>query len=92
MKKELIIRAWKDPTFRASLSAEERAALPESPSGRPMTELDEDELTEVSGGRRKTQEYSVDTFGRCAAPSWNCTINSCGIVACQTGTECPQPL
>ncbi|WP_158502470.1 mersacidin/lichenicidin family type 2 lantibiotic [Vitiosangium sp. GDMCC 1.1324] len=27
MKKELIVRAWKDPAFRASLSAEERAAL-----------------------------------------------------------------
>lgn len=92
MKKELIIRAWKDPTFRASLSPEQRAALPESPSGRSMTELDENELTEVSGGVRKGQEYSVDTFGRCAAPTvLNCqrTINSCGIVACQTGAECP---
>jgi mersacidin/lichenicidin family type 2 lantibiotic len=50
MNKELIIRAWKDPAFRASLSSEERAALPESPSGQPMTELDDSELRNVSGG------------------------------------------
>ena len=46
MKKELIIRAWKDPAFRASLSADERASLPESPSGRALSELDESELND----------------------------------------------
>ncbi|QRN93725.1 mersacidin/lichenicidin family type 2 lantibiotic [Archangium violaceum] len=85
MKKELIIRAWKDPAFRASLSAEERASLPESPSGKSMTELDESELDGISGGGRPSPKYSVDTF-RCPAPTFFCpppkTINSCGIVAC----------
>lgn len=76
LKKEMIVRAWKDPAYRASLTDEERASLPESPSGRAMTELDEGELTGISGGR-KPREYSVDTF-RCAAP----TLLSCGIVAC----------
>jgi mersacidin/lichenicidin family type 2 lantibiotic len=51
MKKELIVRAWKDPEFRARLTDRERAALPESPSGRSLTELDESELLEISGGR-----------------------------------------
>jgi mersacidin/lichenicidin family type 2 lantibiotic len=83
MKKELIIRAWKDPEYRARLSPEERAALPESPSGRALTELDEAELLGAVGGKRG-HNYSVDTF-RCAAPTFNCqeTANSCGIVACE---------
>ena len=45
-----IIRAWKDPEFRKSLSSEQRAALPECPSGKPATELDEGELGDVVGG------------------------------------------
>ncbi|WNG38072.1 mersacidin/lichenicidin family type 2 lantibiotic [Archangium minus] len=92
MKKELIIRAWKDPAFRASLSAEERTALPESPAGSSIIDLDESELLEVNGGM-ECPEYSVDTL-RCAYPTFrNCgeTLNSCGIVRCQTGNECPSP-
>ena len=50
MRAETIIRAWKDPEFRASLTSEQRAALPESPSGKPMTELDEGDLTDIVGG------------------------------------------
>jgi mersacidin/lichenicidin family type 2 lantibiotic len=53
MKAETIIRAWKDPQFRASLTSEERAALPELPSGRPVTELDEGELVDAVGGVRR---------------------------------------
>lgn len=52
MNREMIIRAWKDPDYRASLNAEERAALPESPSGKPLTELGDSELEGVSGGVR----------------------------------------
>ncbi len=50
MRRETIIRAWKDPEFRASLTSEERAALPELPSGKPVTELEEGELSEAMGG------------------------------------------
>jgi mersacidin/lichenicidin family type 2 lantibiotic len=50
MTPETIIRAWKDPEFRASLTSEQRAALPELPSGKPMTELDEGDLSDVVGG------------------------------------------
>jgi mersacidin/lichenicidin family type 2 lantibiotic len=50
MKKDMIIRAWKDPQFRAGLSAEERAALPECPAGKPLTDLDEGSLADVVGG------------------------------------------
>lgn len=51
MKKEAIVRAWKDPEYRARLTAEEREALPEPPCGTPLTELDEAELGDVVGGR-----------------------------------------
>ena len=73
MKKELIIRAGKDPAFRASLSADERASLPESPSGRALSELDESELTAIVGGRAAALE-----------PSTGCTdaVQTCGIVNC----------
>lgn len=52
MKKEKIVRAWKDPKYRASLTNEERAALPESPSGELQTRPDEAELGKVMGGLR----------------------------------------
>lgn len=63
MKKEWIVRAWKDPAFRASLSAEERASLPDSPSGRALTELDERELLGITGGRIVALEPSTGCTG-----------------------------
>ncbi len=50
MKKDLIIRAWKDPEYRSRLSPEQRATLPAHPSGEALTELDEAELELASGG------------------------------------------
>jgi mersacidin/lichenicidin family type 2 lantibiotic len=53
MNPELIIRAWKDPEFRAHLASEQLHTLPEHPSGSPMTELGDDELSGVAGGLRQ---------------------------------------
>ncbi len=50
MNPETIIRAWKDPDFRARLTSEQLHTLPENPSGRPMTELGDEDLSEVVGG------------------------------------------
>ncbi|ADO68034.1 mersacidin/lichenicidin family type 2 lantibiotic [Stigmatella aurantiaca] len=50
MKRETIIRAWKDPEFRAGLTSDERAALPGCPAGQAFTELDERELEDATGG------------------------------------------
>jgi mersacidin/lichenicidin family type 2 lantibiotic len=50
MRKETIIRAWREPEFRESLTAEERAALPECPAGQSITELEEGELATAVGG------------------------------------------
>jgi mersacidin/lichenicidin family type 2 lantibiotic len=43
-----IIRAWKDEEYRLSLSAEQRALLPEHPAG--LIELTDLELGAVAGG------------------------------------------
>jgi mersacidin/lichenicidin family type 2 lantibiotic len=42
-----IIRAWKDPEYRAGLSAEEQALLPAHPAGSP--ELEDAALDGISG-------------------------------------------
>ena len=48
MKRSDIVRALRDPEFRARLSEAERAHLPAHPSG--LIELNESELTEALGG------------------------------------------
>jgi mersacidin/lichenicidin family type 2 lantibiotic len=50
MDAQTIIRAWKDPEFRGLLSPEQRSHLPENPSGKPFTELDDSELDDAVGG------------------------------------------
>lgn len=84
MRAEIIIRAWKDPEFRASLTSEQRAALPESPSGKPMTELDEGELTDVVGGATPIQVPGGNTR--------HCTKFPCSAVdACPSALLCTHP-
>jgi mersacidin/lichenicidin family type 2 lantibiotic len=43
-----IVRAWKDPEYRRSLSEAERALLPEHPAG--VIELTDADLDQVLGG------------------------------------------
>jgi mersacidin/lichenicidin family type 2 lantibiotic len=47
-----IIRAWKDKSYRNSLSADQLAQLPENPAG--AIELTNDELGNVDGGTTPT--------------------------------------
>ena len=42
MNKTDVIRAWKDPLYRATLSEEEQAALPLNPAG--VADLSDDQL------------------------------------------------
>lgn len=44
-----IIRAWKDPAYRNSLSTAEQASLPANPAG--SIEISEEDLGKVAGGR-----------------------------------------
>ncbi len=65
MKKETMIRAWRDEEFRASLSAAELAELPEHPAG--LLDVDDDLLRSVSGGGpRSTPAFS------CVPPGQQC--------------------
>jgi mersacidin/lichenicidin family type 2 lantibiotic len=50
MKRENIIRAWKDEAYRLSLSEAERAHLPENPAG--SIELDDAALGGAAGGMK----------------------------------------
>ena len=45
-----VVRAWKDPAYRATLSSEQLARIPASPVG--MSELDSNVLGEVGGGEK----------------------------------------
>lgn len=63
MDRNTIIRAWKDPEFRNSLSVEELALLPENPAG--MIALSDEQLREVNGmGPVQTTAIT------CTMPSW----------------------
>jgi mersacidin/lichenicidin family type 2 lantibiotic len=76
MTVERIIRAWADPEFRHSLSAEELAALPEHPAG--AIELTDAELGGVVGGVQSGQSVGcntktcVATRGNSQNPCANC--------------------
>ena len=48
MTQAQVVRAWKDPEYRSTLSEAQLRALPANPAG--LVELDESELMEVSGG------------------------------------------
>ena len=48
MTQQQIVRAWKDPEYRASLSDAERGALPANPAG--LVEMSDADMMDVSGG------------------------------------------
>ena len=54
-----VIRAWKDPEFRQSLSEEEQASLPENPAG--AIELSDEELEMAAGGHGPSRSYSASS-------------------------------
>ena len=55
-----VIRAWKDPNYRAGLSEDERAALPASPAG--TIEVSETDLAGVEGGGGSNNLYCVPMY------------------------------
>jgi mersacidin/lichenicidin family type 2 lantibiotic len=86
MNTETIIRAWKDPEFRASLSPAQRQALPECPSGRPLTDLEEDDLVDVVGGLGIRPTPPV-----CTTHPHFCVTKGSAIDACPSALLCPTP-
>ncbi|WP_224368127.1 mersacidin/lichenicidin family type 2 lantibiotic [Hyalangium versicolor] len=87
MNSELIIRAWKDPEFRASLSVAQRQELPECPSGKPLTELEDEDLVDVVGGLiiRPTPTARPTLFLCCT------TTRGSAYDACPSALFCPTP-
>jgi mersacidin/lichenicidin family type 2 lantibiotic len=78
MKKEKILRAWRDPEFRESLSPEELAALPDHPSS--ALELRDEQLTLAVGGTA-IAPIGSDTVGTSNTPA---TGASCCLCCCIT--------
>lgn len=69
MRKVDLVRAWKDPVYRASLTEEERAQLAAHPSG--LLELDEGLLKEAAGAATLT------TYKTCTAYTSNQARGCC---------------
>lgn len=50
LTKDTVLKAWRDESFRESLSEQERAAIPPKPSGDGGRELSDAELDQAAGG------------------------------------------
>jgi mersacidin/lichenicidin family type 2 lantibiotic len=90
MSPEDTIRAWKDAKFRQSLSAEERALLPDNPAG--FVELSETDLGLVAGAGFTEFCHTSDCTNNpiiCSADGFcgseACTLDVCGV----TSYSCP---
>jgi mersacidin/lichenicidin family type 2 lantibiotic len=65
MSIEDIIRAWKDEDFRLSLSAADRALLPDNPAG--AIELTDAQLERVGGQKPKPKPKPSNTKSDCSS-------------------------
>jgi mersacidin/lichenicidin family type 2 lantibiotic len=73
MANDSIIRAWKDPDYRSSLTAHEREMLPANPAGT----IDEGKLAEVAGGMPDLSLFN------------DCTVRFCTHYFCSLIFSCP---
>ena len=72
MSNRNVIRAWKDPAYRNSLSEAERSAMPANPAG--SIELSDADLGKVAGG------FVVYTF--------ECSALCSYVIVCPTRDFC----
>lgn len=80
MSKIDIIRAWKDESYRLSLSEAERAELPASPAG--PVELSDADLTGAGGEGATAMAATITTtfcgsFCTCPTKSLFCSLCDC---------------
>jgi mersacidin/lichenicidin family type 2 lantibiotic len=68
-----IVRAWKDPEYRATLSGTELADLPAHPCG--PVELGDDALSRIAAGASTEQ---LQTLGCCGGWTQDSVCYSCG--------------
>lgn len=71
-----VIRAWKDPEYRAGLTAAEQASLPEHPSG--LIELMDEELGTVNGAAT----YELATYGCCTPHTVSVDTHAVATLGC----------
>ena len=78
MKKDQIIRAWKDEEYRSGLSESERSSLPENPAG--FVELSGADLGEVGGLTDYDPTLQTGCTGcyRCPLPGLTVNPADCG--------------
>ena len=78
MDTHAIIRAWRDPEYRASLGAKEQRSLPAHPAG-PI-ELRESELDAVAGAAQNSSRAQCTPVGVCRTRDSICNSGICTIV------------
>ncbi len=72
MSKLNIIRAWKDPLYRSTLSAAQKALVPEHPAG--LVELTDEDLGVVAGGIMATTHSTVTQNDICCCSGCACIM------------------
>lgn len=80
-----IVRAWKDADYRANLSVESLAQLPENPAGLAEFDLTEDELQGIAGATSFLCATAVGTVVVPISVQWCNSWSSGG--SCQQGTD-----
>jgi mersacidin/lichenicidin family type 2 lantibiotic len=65
-----IIRAWKDPIYRSTLSDEQLAGIPSNPAGDALSDI---ETAMITGGAQDFQE--VPDIPPPGSEGWFCTIS-----------------
>ena len=83
---QTIIRAWKDRTFRESLSEPDRQALPDHPSG--WIELSSEQMLDVTGGGSSTSPGCKTVGNMCGIGPHTTPYNGCGGGGSGTQTGC----
>jgi mersacidin/lichenicidin family type 2 lantibiotic len=82
MSRSKVIRAWKDPAYRNSLSSAEQADLPANPAG--AIEIPETQLGQTAGG--KAPHTLAD---ECGLTYLTCTLSRpCSITQCVSLSVC----
>jgi mersacidin/lichenicidin family type 2 lantibiotic len=82
MSRANIIRAWKDPAYRNSLSTAEQAVLPVNPAG--AIEVSDRDLGKMAGGR--PPHTLAD---ECGLTYLTCTLaQACSVLQCVSLSVC----
>jgi mersacidin/lichenicidin family type 2 lantibiotic len=87
MSNKNIVRAWKDPAYRNSLSASERAALPPNPAG--AIEISDADLGKVAAGLDPVP-FPKTSLCSLGCPTLGCSWFNCSQLNCATALPlCP---